>query len=162
MHLAAPDRLAVLSTDSCTLHWLRLQHNPLGDAGVGALARALRGNQTLTNLQLRDTGMGERGCAELASAVAHHGALQSLSVEENYLPVAATEPLLRAMRASASLTSVTLDMERGGQYKKERSHTELMAEMTLTMLSRKSINGLGNGAANSKPRPRPASAALPS
>lgn len=123
-----------LSFGGCHLAWLRLQHNPIGDDGVAALARSIYSNRTLTKLQLRDVQVRERGVAELAKAIPHNMALQSIGLEENYLPPSATESLLRAMRQSPSLKSVALDLQHGGDYTKERTAKEMMAEFALVML----------------------------
>jgi Ran GTPase-activating protein (RanGAP) involved in mRNA processing and transport len=59
----------MLTKPGCALSWLRLQHNPIGDEGARALARALHINRTLTKLQLRETGTGSQACAEIARAL---------------------------------------------------------------------------------------------
>ena len=128
-----------LVAEQCPLLWLRLQHNPLGDAGVSVLAHALHHNRSLTKLQLRDTAVGVAGCTALGDAVRVHGTLRSLSLEENGLPTGATEQLLRAMKASASLATLDLDLGHGGSYDQPHDRDELASQLTLTFL------GLGGG-----------------
>ena len=50
------------------------------------------------------------------------------------LPTDATDPLLRAMQASRSLTTICLDLQHGGDYSKVQTKEELMKKFALTML----------------------------
>ena len=163
-HSGAEMLAYALTLDACTLSWLRLQHNPIGDHGVGALANSLRKNRSLTKLQLRDTGVGERGCSELSKALPYHAALkelgledvpglrltltliltltltplQELGLEDNSLPPRATETLLRAMRQSSSLSSISLDLDHGGQLGREPAATLALLSPLIRRPSRRS------------------------
>lgn len=123
-----------LAHELCPLYWLRLQHNPLGDDGVCAIARSLQTNKSLTRLQMRDVGVDVRGCSALADAVRRHEALRGLSLEDNGLDAASTEPLLHAMQASKAMTNLSLDLEHGGSYERVRTKDEMASRLALQFI----------------------------
>uniref|UniRef100_A0A7S2D1G9 Uncharacterized protein n=1 Tax=Haptolina brevifila TaxID=156173 RepID=A0A7S2D1G9_9EUKA len=138
IHTTGAEALAyALSLEHCPLSLLRLQHNPLGDGGVTALARALYNNRSLTKLQLRDTGVSAVGCAELAKVIPQHKALHDIGLEQNELPPTVTDSLLRAMRVSSSLATLSLDLQHGGEYSKQQTADELMKKYTISKLAGK-------------------------
>ena len=129
--------------ERCTLAWLRMQHNKLGDEGVTALASALANNQSLTHLQLRDVGVGQSGSFALADAVRRHPALLKLGLEQNNMHPEATEKLLHAMQGS-KLSKFSLDADHGGVFDRVQTRSDLSKQMTLAFL------GLGSAAAKAK------------
>lgn len=132
-----------LSFEHCLLTDLRLNYNQLGDEGVEPLAKALHVNRSLTSLSLRAVGIGEKACTQLASAirttarVSDELGLRILHVEDNDMASQATEPLIRAMRVSKTLTSLSLDLVHGGSYDREQTAEDLRKSMTLAFLGRK-------------------------
>ena len=69
----------------------------LGDAGAAAIAAALSGNQTVTEIRLYDQAIGDDGAAALAEAVAHC-ACRKLYLNKNQIGDAGTRALARCPR----------------------------------------------------------------
>ena len=70
------------ATSSCRLESLRMDHNPLGDDGLVAIATSLRTNTTLRELDVGDCDAGIRGVTALCVAVFEDNTtLKSLGME---------------------------------------------------------------------------------
>ena len=124
-----------LAMENCTLCWLRLQHNALGDEGVVALATALDANHSLTHLQLRDVGVGARGVRALGDVINKHPTLTRLGLEQNPFIPAATSKLLQAMQEQKEsvLTKISLDIDRGGGYERTYTREDFTKKLTLNV-----------------------------
>ncbi len=83
---------------------------------------------------MRDVGVDVRGCSALADAVRRHEALRGLSLEDNGLDAASTEPLLHAMQASKAMTNLSLDLEHGGSYERVRTKDEMASRLALQFI----------------------------
>ena len=125
-----------LSSEACTLRWLRLQHNPLGDAGVTALSRALNEHCSLVHLELRDVGVGINGVKELGEAIKRCERLSFLGLEQNNLAPQATERLLQDMQGSR-MVRISLDMGHGGSFDRTLTRDDLSKQLTLAFLGLK-------------------------
>ena len=68
------------STTSKRLEVLRLDYNAIGDAGVGALAAALKPAVQLETLILNDNKIGDAGVVALADALTGDGGLAPLTI----------------------------------------------------------------------------------
>jgi len=132
-----------LALEGCTLRWLRLHKNALGDDGVVHLATALHKNASLTKLQLRDVGLGERGARALMEAIRRGSCtLARLGLEGNSLTSQTTEGLLQAMQAS-KLDSLSLDGSHGGEFARTFTRDDLRKQLTLSFLGIKLKKGHG-------------------
>lgn len=76
------DAASSSSSSSCRLESLRMDHNPLGDDGLIAIAQSLRHNATLRELDVGDCDAGIRGVTALCVAVFERNTtLKSLGME---------------------------------------------------------------------------------
>ena len=76
------DDAASASSSSCRLESLRMDHNPLGDDGLIAVASSLRTNTSLRELDVGDCDAGIRGVTALCVAVFEDNTtLKSLGME---------------------------------------------------------------------------------
>ncbi|KAF2174518.1 RNI-like protein [Zopfia rhizophila CBS 207.26] len=73
-----------LSSPHCTLDSLYTTNNPLGSAGVAALAAGLKQNKTLTRLTLASVGMGDDGAIALCDALQEHPMMATLDIGQSY------------------------------------------------------------------------------
>ncbi|KXZ53740.1 hypothetical protein GPECTOR_6g657 [Gonium pectorale] len=106
----------VLSRPDCGLQALVLRHNPLGDAGVLAIAEMLRQNTSLTMLDLADTHFSIQGLIGLANALTDgNTTLKILDLEDAQLqaPQDSTyQHVARMLAANTSLTELSLAKHR--------------------------------------------------
>ena len=118
---------------------LRPHHNQLGDEGSSR--PALHVNRP-PQASARAVGIGEgahpaRLRDSTTARVSDELGLRILHVEDNDMASQATEPLIRAMRVSKTLTSLSLDLVHGGSYDREQTAEDLRKSMTLAFLGRK-------------------------
>ncbi|KAF4854469.1 Protein NLRC3 [Colletotrichum siamense] len=85
MSTTAAARLAsFLASPACGVTSLYLSCNPLGDAGVQALAEGVRQAPQLTRLSLQSTGLHTAGAIAICNAVASHPRIRFLDVGQAY------------------------------------------------------------------------------
>ena len=139
-----------LAMENCTLCWLRLQHNALGDEGVVELATALDANHSLTHLQLRDVGVGERGVRALGETIHKHPTLTRLGLEQNPFIPSATSKLLQAMQEQKEsvLTKISLDIDRGGGYERTYTRDDFTKKLALNVFGKAASKQAGGGASS--------------
>ncbi|KAF2866290.1 hypothetical protein BDV95DRAFT_505234 [Massariosphaeria phaeospora] len=78
-----------LALPHCALDSLYMTNNPMGDAGVSALATGLKKNKSLTRLTLASVGMSDDGVVAVCGALMSHANLTTLDLGQSY----ATEDL---------------------------------------------------------------------
>ena len=74
---------AALQLHSCGLTELSLRFNELGDAGAGALGKALCSNGVLRSLNLGGNLIGPEGVVQLAEGLRHNASLACLNLRSN-------------------------------------------------------------------------------
>ena len=78
-----------LSLPHCTVESVYLSANPIGDAGLAALAKGIAKNTSLLRLALASCGLKSKGATLILQALAGHPRLMTLRLGQNY----ATEDL---------------------------------------------------------------------
>ena len=78
-----------LASPHCALDALYMTNNPLGNAGVAALAIGVKSNTSLTRLTLASVGVSDEGIIALCGALEQHPKLITLDIGQSY----ATEDL---------------------------------------------------------------------
>lgn len=73
-----------LASSHCELEALYMSNNPLGNAGVAALAAGLKSNKSLTRLTLASVGMSDHGIIAICDALAQHPKLIALDIGQSY------------------------------------------------------------------------------
>ncbi|KAH7116163.1 hypothetical protein B0J11DRAFT_539378 [Dendryphion nanum] len=73
-----------LASPHCTLQSLYISNNPLGSAGVEALAAGLIKNKSLHRLTLASVGLTDDGASTLCSALCSHPSLTTLDLGQSY------------------------------------------------------------------------------
>ncbi|KAF2829002.1 leucine rich repeat protein [Ophiobolus disseminans] len=73
-----------LASPLCELAALYASNNPLGDAGVAALAHGLKVNTSLTRLTLASVGVNDAGIIALCNALEKHPSLVTLDIGQSY------------------------------------------------------------------------------
>jgi Ran GTPase-activating protein (RanGAP) involved in mRNA processing and transport len=76
-----------LALPQCGLHSLYVTNNPMGSAGVIALAAGLKQNKSLVRLTLASVGLSDDGAIELAEALYNHSCLSVLDIGQSYATV---------------------------------------------------------------------------
>lgn len=98
----------LLNTCSSSLRVLNLSHNSIGDGGARHLARALRLNSSLEELDLTDCGL-HCGVVELARSVSRHLHLRKLSVANNLCSHDDGNHMMEALSGSETLTTLRME-----------------------------------------------------
>ena len=78
---------------------LNLSHNPIGCAGAQQLAKALRRNKIVIDLDVSGCSIGRNGCRALTSALAENDTLKSLKLSWNNFGDSMSASCLAAMVA---------------------------------------------------------------
>ena len=86
---AAAEISRYLATPNCALESIYPSNNPLGDAGISALASQLAHNASLRRLSLQSVGLKDTGAMALFNSLRGHPNLRSLDIGQSY----ATEDL---------------------------------------------------------------------
>ncbi|WYZ34134.1 hypothetical protein EsH8_I_000410 [Colletotrichum jinshuiense] len=116
---AAAAIAAFLASPACGVTSLYLSCNPLGDAGVQALASAVRHAPQLARLSLQSVGMTSAGAIPLLRAVASHPGMRLLDLGQayatadlgqawNYIDDAAVPSLCELLAANQTLDYLSL------------------------------------------------------
>lgn len=89
---------------------LELYENSIGDAGLIALAEALRTNKALKWLNLQQQQFGDAGVAALANSLAADtGGLETLVLRFNKVSTTSAVALAQALRTNSRLAGLALD-----------------------------------------------------
>jgi hypothetical protein len=73
-----------LALPHCGLNSLYASNNPMGSAGVAALAASLKQNKSLTRLTLASVGLSDDGAIALAEALYKHSSLSALDIGQSF------------------------------------------------------------------------------
>ena len=73
-----------LASSQCKLHSLYAMNNPMGSAGVSALAVGLKQNKSLARLTLASVGMGDDGAIALCDALSSHPNISAIDIGPSY------------------------------------------------------------------------------
>ncbi|TDZ34969.1 NLR family CARD domain-containing protein 3 [Colletotrichum spinosum] len=117
---AAESLSAFLASPVCNVTSLYLSCNPLGDAGMQALADGIRHAPQLTRLSLQSVGVSTTGAIAICQAVAAHAAIRFLDLGQayattdlgqawNYIEDGAAEAICNLVSTSQSLEFLNLD-----------------------------------------------------
>ena len=93
---------------SCSLAFLVLQGNTIGNAGAKALAAGVAASGSLTELHLCKNQIGDEGAKALAAGVVASGSLTKLYLHTNMIGDEGAKALAAAVAASASMTELLL------------------------------------------------------
>ena len=100
--------VARLLRSNQTLTELNLSANHFTASGWREIAQALKESSSLSNLRLDYCSMEDDGLVELCDALAHNSSLKSLDLEGNKITGKGASVLLEALKVNTSLLEVTL------------------------------------------------------
>merc|ERR1712176_999948 len=84
-HVGAAALAEALKTNS-TIGFLSHWSNPsVGDAGIVAIAEALKLNQKIRQMDINENGFGDEGAAAIAEMLEFNSSLRTLSVSRNQI-----------------------------------------------------------------------------
>ena len=101
--------LAKALKGNTTLTTLTLSFNLIGEEGAVALAEALKGNTTLTTLHLNGNAIGAAGAVALAEALKVNTTLTTLHLVGNAIGADGAVALVKALKVNTTLTTLHLN-----------------------------------------------------
>ena len=109
---------AALAGTSAPFEDIMFDTNPIGDAGVSALAEGIRVSSTLQQVLLNKCKVNEQGGIALAAAIAQSTSMQCLILDSNDLTDVASLAMADAILRSGGFSNVERYLQNG----KERPH----------------------------------------
>jgi Ran GTPase-activating protein (RanGAP) involved in mRNA processing and transport len=102
----APTSVEPASGMMCSLSYLDLQGNLIGESGAEALADALRFNKVLRALDIGYNSIGDAGATAMASALRENQTLVRLSVRENSIQAKGIRSLMGSFESNSTLKTL--------------------------------------------------------
>jgi Leucine Rich repeat len=131
----AMETLRQMSENDPTLTELDFSEDRIGDAGVSALAEALKVNNALTTLNISDNSIGVDDASALAEALKVNNALTTLDISDNSIGVDDARALAEALKVNKMLTTLDVDNNSIGEAGASALAEALKVNKTLTKLN---------------------------
>jgi Leucine Rich repeat len=129
-----------------TLTKLNVSSNSIGDAGAAVFAEALKVNKSLAVLCLYNNSIGDAGAAAIAEALKVNNSLTTLNIHSNIIGDAGSAVLAEALKVNKSLTTLEISSNRIGDAGAAAIAEALKANKSLTTLYIHH-NGIGDAGA---------------
>ncbi|KAL9965575.1 hypothetical protein ACROYT_G029390 [Oculina patagonica] len=113
------------------------------DADAVVLAKALKGNSSLTELDLSDNNIGDQGATGLAEALKNNKSLTELGLSDNNIDDQGATGLAEALQNNKSLTELDLSVNNIGDQGATALAVALQKNKSLTELDL-SVNNIGD------------------